>query len=118
MDVLDAASARYLLDRLVAEGVRYGRSFAVVRLQLPAEDLAGALPRLASALREADVLARMDADELIALLPETDGDGALRAAERLRDTVRDIPVLAGAAHWVGDTPRDLLGRAAWARARH
>jgi hypothetical protein len=117
MDVLDAASAHYLLDRLVAEGVRYGRSFAVVRLQLPPEDVEGALPRLAAGLREADVLARMDRDELIALLPETDAAGAVRAAERLRDVVRDVPVLAGAAHWVGDTPRDLLGRARWARAR-
>ena len=109
--------APYPLHPAVPGGLRLGRSFALVRLQMPVEDMADALPRICAVMREADVLARIGDDELLALLPETDGAGALRTAERLRDAVRDVPVLAGAAHWIGDTPQDLLGRAGWARGR-
>src|SRR3954467_3938102 len=101
---------RLLLDRLVAEGVRYGRDFALVRIIVPlgaAEELA---PRLAGALRDADVVVRWEADELLALLPATDRAGAERAAARLRAAV-DLEVGVGAAHWVGDTAHDLLIRA-------
>ena len=102
---------RLLLDRLVAEGVRYGRDFALVRVAVPlgrAEELA---PRLAAVLRDADVLVRWEADELLALLPATDRAGAERAAERLEAALEGTPIAVGAAHWVGDTAFDLLSRA-------
>jgi hypothetical protein len=101
---------RLLLDRLVAEGVRYGRDFALVRIAVPlgtADDLA---PILANCLRDADVIVRWEADELLALLPATDRAGADRAAQRLYQAV-DTPIAVGAAHWVGDTAYDLLSRA-------
>jgi Diguanylate cyclase, GGDEF domain len=102
---------RLLLDRLVAEGVRYGRDFAVVRVLAPLGTLDELAPQLAGVLRDADVLVRWEADELLALLPATDRAGAERAAERLRAAADPLPVRVGAAHWVGDTARDLLARA-------
>ena len=102
---------RLLLDRLVAEGVRYGRDFALVRIAVPlgaAEELA---PTFGRVLRDADVLVRWEADELLALLPATDRPGAERAAERLKEAADGTPVQLGAAHWVGDTAFDLLARA-------
>jgi GTP cyclohydrolase III len=102
---------RLLLDRLVAEGVRYGRDFAVVRIVAPLGTVEELAPVLARALRDADVLVRWEADELLALLPATDRKGADRAAERLREAAVDVPVRVGAAHWVGDTAHDLIARA-------
>jgi len=99
-----------LLDRLVAEGVRYGRDFALVRIVVPlgtAEEIA---PLLSAVLRDADVLVRWEADELLAVLPATDRAGAERTAQRFQ-AASDIPVFVGAAHWVGDTASDLLSRA-------
>jgi hypothetical protein len=101
---------RLLLDRLVAEGVRYGRDFALVRIVAPLAEIEAIAPVLADCLRDADVLVRWEADELLALLPATDRRGAERAAERLVDCV-DVPIAVGAAHWVGDTAHDLLSRA-------
>ncbi len=101
---------RLLLDQLVAEGVRYGRDFAVVRIRVPLGTLEGLAPTLATCLRDADVIVRWEADELLALLPATDRPGSERAAERLRDAV-EAPLAVGAAHWVGDTAYDLLARA-------
>jgi hypothetical protein len=117
MELPERETARYILERLVAERRRYGRPFAIVRLQLPEPLLAAALPRLRSALREADVLARWADEELIALLPETDADGADAAAARLRAAVRDIPMLAGPAEWTGGSVEGLISRAGWAAAR-
>jgi hypothetical protein len=117
MDLPQRQTARYLLERLIAEWRRYGRPFAIVRLELPAEELAAALPRLRGALRAADVLAEWGAGELVVLLPETDAAGADAAAERLRASVREIPVLAGAAQWTGGSAEGLVSRARWAAAR-
>ena len=75
---------RLLLDRLVAEGVRYGRDFALVRIVVPLGTADEIAPLLAAILRDADVLVRWEADELLALLPATDRAGADRAAQRLR----------------------------------
>jgi hypothetical protein len=117
MELLPRDSARYLLERLVAEWRRYGRRFAIVRLQLPEDQLAAAVPRLRTALREADVLARWDAGELLVLLPETDGVGAETAADRLRAAVRELPMLAGPAEWAGGSIEGMISRAGWAAAR-
>jgi hypothetical protein len=101
---------RLLLDRLVAEGVRYGRDFALVRIVVPLGTADGIAPLLDAILRDADVLVRWEADELLALLPATDRAGADRAAQRLYEA-SDMPIAVGAAHWVGDTAYDLLARA-------
>ena len=101
---------RLLLDRLVAEGVRYGRDFALVRIVVPLGTADGVAPMLADCLRDADVLVRWEAHELLALLPANDRPGAERAAQRLLEAV-DLPIAVGAAHWVGDTAFDLLSRA-------
>jgi hypothetical protein len=101
---------RLLLARLVAEGVRYGRDFALVRIGVPLGTADSLAPLLAGGLRDADVLVRWEADELLALLPATDRAGADRAAQRLLAAV-ELPVVVGAAHWVGDTAYDLLSRA-------
>ena len=70
-----------------------------------------------AALREPDVLAVWGEEELLVLLPETDQLGADSAAERLRDAVREIPVLAGAVQWTGGSVEGLLSRARWVAAR-
>ena len=101
---------RLILDRLVAEGVRYGRDFALVRISVPLGSAEAVAPMLSGALRDADVIVRWEADELLALLPATDRAGAERAAKRLRAAV-DLDLGVGAAHWVGDTAYDLLARA-------
>jgi hypothetical protein len=101
---------RLILDRLVAEGVRYGRDFALVRISVPLGSADDVAPLFFSALRDADVIVRWEADELLVLLPATDRAGADRAAQRLRAAV-DFGVGVGAAHWVGDTAHDLLARA-------
>lgn len=101
---------RLMLDRLIAEGVRYGRDFALVRISVPMGTADAVAPLLSACLRDADVIVRWEADELLALLPATGRAGAERAAQRLRDTV-EIDMALGAAHWVGDTAYDLLARA-------
>jgi hypothetical protein len=101
---------RLLLDRLIAEGVRYGRDFAMVRISVPMGAIDELAPLFSGRLRDADVLVRWEADQLLALLPATDRPGAERAAERLRAEI-DLDIAVGAAHWVGDTAYDLLARA-------
>jgi hypothetical protein len=101
---------RLLLDRLIAEGVRYGRDFALVRISVPMGAADAVAPLLSACLRDADVIVRWEADELLALLPATGRAGAERAAQRLLGSV-DLDMAVGAAHWVGDTAYDLLARA-------
>ena len=117
MDLPGRESALYMLERLIAEWRRYGRPFAIVRLELPASQVAEALPRLREALRDADSLAGWGEGDLIVLLPETGAEGAETAAARLREAVREIPMLAGAAEWAGGSAEGLLSRARWAAAR-
>ena len=117
MDLPDRETASYILERLIGEWRRYGRLFSIVRLELPADQLPAALPRLQATLREADVLARWDDEELVVLMPETDQAGAERAAERLRAAVREVPMLAGAVQWTGGSVEGLLSRARWVAAR-
>jgi two-component system cell cycle response regulator len=124
------------LEREVALCVRHGRLLALVRVDVDhfkaindthgheAGDqvLAEVARRLAGAVRGGDELARWGGDEFVAILPDTDKAGALRAAERLRSAVAAAPLQAagielavtvsvGWAHWAGDTPDDLLARA-------
>jgi hypothetical protein len=105
---LPAPLGRWMLRRMVAAGVRYGHEFAVLRVH-------GAEPgALAAVLRGADVFSRWDDGDLLALLPDTDRDGAVIAADRIRAATG---ARVGAAHWGGDTAEDLLERAARALAQ-
>jgi hypothetical protein len=117
MNLPGRESALYMLERLIGEWRRYGRPFAIVRCELPPDQLEPAVARLREALRDADSLAQWGEGELIVLLPETGEVGAEAAAERLRASVREIPMLAGAAQWTGGSPEGLLSRARWAAAR-
>ncbi len=124
------------LEREIALCVRHGRILALVRVdvdhfkaindthghQAGDQVLAAVASRLGEAVRGGDELARWGGDEFVAILPDTDKAGALRAAERLRAAVAAAPVEAagaslpvtisvGWAHWAGDTPDDLLARA-------
>jgi hypothetical protein len=105
---LPAPLGRWMLRRMVAAGVRYGHEFAVLRVH-------GAEPgALAAVLRGADVFSRWDDGDLLALLPDTDHDGAVIAADRIRAATG---ARVGAAHWGGDTAEDLLERVARALAQ-
>ena len=92
---LPAPLGRWMLRRLVAAGVRYGREFAVLLV------------------RGADIFASWDDGALLALLPDTDRAGAQRVADRVRE---ETGARVGAAHWGGDLAEDLLERAARALA--
>jgi diguanylate cyclase (GGDEF)-like protein len=138
-DLTNMANRRHgahQLAREIALCVRHGRLLALVRVDVDHfkaindthghragdEVLTEVARRLALAVRGGDELARWGGDEFVAILPDTDKPGALRAAERLRAAVADGPVEAagiafpvtvsvGWAHWSGDTPDDLLARA-------
>jgi two-component system, cell cycle response regulator len=124
------------LERAVALAVRHGHRLALARIdvdrfkaindthghQAGDEVLAEVARRLAGSVRGGDELARWGGDEFVAILPATDRAGALRAAERMRAAVAAEPIdvrgaqvpvtiSVGWAHWVGDTPDDLLARA-------
>jgi diguanylate cyclase (GGDEF)-like protein len=124
------------LEREIALCVRHGRLLALLRVDVdhfkPINDSYGheagdavlveVARRLEAAVRGGDELARWGGDEFVAILPDTDKAGALRAAERLRAFVSEGPIAAaghqlpvtisvGWAHWAGDTPDDLLARA-------
>ncbi len=49
----------------------------------------------AHALREDDVFARYGGEEFVALLPETDGQGAMAAAQRLREAAAQVELPGG-----------------------
>jgi len=99
---LPAPLGRWLLRRMVASGVRYGHEFAVLLVR-------GADPAvLGEVLRGADIFADTDDGDLMALLPDTDRDGAARVAARVREATG---AHVGAAHWGGDLAEDLLERA-------
>lgn len=52
--------------------------------------------RFGQAIRDVDIAARLGGEEFVVLLPETDLDGALKMAERLRQSIEARPVTAGA----------------------
>ena len=69
-------------------------------------------------LRQEDQLGRLGGEEFLVLLPDTDADAAMHAAERMRDEVAHAPapvevtVSIGTATWeVGETPEAFLQRA-------
>jgi hypothetical protein len=99
---------RWLLDRLVATGVRYGHPFAIVLARTPVPE--ATTDRFGAVLRGADVIVRWSSHELLLLLPDTDEPGVARALSRLADAAPEAE-LTGVA-WHGDLASDLLDRAA------
>jgi hypothetical protein len=99
---------RWLLDRLVATAVRYGHPFVIVLVRTP--DVPATADRLARVLRGADVVVEWEPGELLLLLPDTDAQGAARAAGRFRTAAPEAQLAAVA--WNGDLAQDLIERAA------
>ncbi len=75
--------------------------------------------RVRNRLRGRDLLGRLGGDELLAVLPETDLEGALAVAEAMRDTIRMRPFVIeqlrlectlslGVASWRDDEPVEAL----------
>ncbi|CAA7611878.1 diguanylate cyclase [Magnetospirillum sp. UT-4] len=86
------------------------------------EVLRAVVRAVAGGLREIDLIGRLGGEEFAVLLPETELDGAMAVAERLRRAVAetDVPVPGGAyrvtvslgvADWSGGGLDALLGRA-------
>jgi two-component system cell cycle response regulator len=124
------------LEALVSGARRHGRSMAVAMVDLDhfksVNDnyghaigdrvLVAAGEALQRSLRAEDVLGRLGGEEFLALLPDTDEEAAVRAAERLRVAVADAggPVYVTASvGWAvlrgGEAPDDLVRRADNAR---
>ena len=59
-------------------------------------------------LRGADIFSSWDNGDMLALLPDTDRQGAAVVADRVREATG---ALVGGAHWGGDLAEDLLDRA-------
>jgi diguanylate cyclase (GGDEF)-like protein len=94
---------------------RHGHSVGDATLRLLAD-------RLREVLRQADLIARIGGEEFVALMPETDLDAAMQAAERLREMCDGlapetsaeaaISVSVGVAQWrSGESLDHLLERA-------
>ena len=94
---------------------RHGHSFGDATLRLLAD-------RLREVLRQADLIARIGGEEFVALMPETELDAAMLAAERLREMCDGlapdasaqaaISVSVGVAQWrAGESLDHLLERA-------
>ena len=99
---LPAPLGRWMLRRMVASGIRYGHSFAVLLVRGADPDV------LAGVLRGADIFSNWDEGDLLALLPDTDRVGAARVAARVREATGGH---VGFAHWGGDLAEDVLERA-------
>ncbi len=99
-------SVRATLKRMVAQANRSGLPLAALLLDLDHfkqindtyghgrgdEVLAAASEAMRSAVRESDFVGRYGGEEFLLLLPDTDGDGALRSAEAVRAAVGAVSV--------------------------
>jgi diguanylate cyclase (GGDEF)-like protein len=112
-DALTGALNRRALSSVLAESVsasaRKGRPLAVLMLDIDHfkrvnddrghavgdEVLKALVLRTAVRLREHDQLARYGGEEFVVLLPDTGTDGALKLAERLRESIAATPIIAG-----------------------
>lgn len=93
------------VEKEVERAARFGRPLAVLMLDLDHfkavndshghqrgdEVLAELATRVRSQVRDVDTLARYGGEEFIAVLPETDGQGASLVAERIREAVAAQP---------------------------
>ncbi len=113
-DLFNRAYFFSALEREIRRGERFGRGFCLLMMDLDALKtindryghfqgdviLRGVARLIRSGLRGIDVAARYGGDEFVALLPETDPSGAFVVAEKIRQTVSELPVEAD-----GDTIR-------------
>ncbi|WP_157746912.1 GGDEF domain-containing protein [Marinobacter sp. LV10R510-11A] len=76
------------LDKFKHVNDRYGHNIGDIVLQETAR-------RLGSHMRAQDALCRWGGEEILMMLPETDLDGALHVAEKIRLSFADEPMLAG-----------------------
>jgi two-component system cell cycle response regulator len=100
---------RYLkvsLHREIERANRFGRNLAVLALDLDrfkdvndnyghaAGDavLVAFANRILHEIREVDLAFRQGGEEFVVLLPETDGPGGLKVAQRLCETIRRMPI--------------------------
>jgi diguanylate cyclase (GGDEF)-like protein len=105
------------LDRFSAVNNEYGHAVGDAVLRRIAR-------AIKSAVRESDIVVRYGGEEFVVITPDTDGDGAVEAAERIRDAVaasgselvdgRHVPltISAGVASLVDETDGRGLFRAA------
>jgi len=139
-DLTGLLARRFLeshLRGLVASAERHGRPLSVVMLDLdnfkeindthghPVGDyvLRAVVQRMSSRVRKEDLLGRWGGDELILVLPDVDLEGAIAAADSLREGIEDtaisvdgehtsVTVSAGAAAWrAGEDALELVRRA-------
>ncbi len=123
------------LEKEVQRGLRHGNGFCLMMLDLDHfkrvndrhghvvgdEVLVAVARSLRSVVREVDFVARMGGEEFAVLMPETELEGAIALAERLRVRVGTLPhigdngesfhvtVSVGVAAWaVGRDPNQLL----------
>jgi diguanylate cyclase (GGDEF)-like protein len=94
------------MHREVERSIRFDRPLSVLAIDLdhfkdvndnhghPAGDavLSEVAHRLQNEVREVDLVFRQGGEEFVVLLPETDLEGAERAAERICRALRDTPV--------------------------
>ena len=97
------------VDHEIQRGKRYKRGFCLLMMDLDGLKsindryghyegdvvLRGVAQLIRAGLRGIDIAARYGGDEFVALLPETDQDGAYVVAEKIRQTVADLVVDAG-----------------------
>ena len=97
------------VDHEIQRGKRYRRGFCLLMMDLDGlksiNDRYGhyegdvvlreVAQRIRTGLRGIDIPARYGGDEFVALLPETDQDGAYVVAEKIRQTTADMVVEAG-----------------------
>lgn len=138
-DLTGLLARRFLeahLRGLVAAAARHGRPLSVVMLDVDnfkdINDTHGhsvgdfvlrtVVSRMQSRLREEDLLGRWGGDELILVLPDVELEGALTAADGLREAIAEtevkidgdrisVTISAGAAAWDHETGLELVGRA-------
>jgi diguanylate cyclase (GGDEF)-like protein len=89
---------------------RFGRKYSVIMLDSDSlkqindahgheagdELLKTTVQKIQDELRQSDVVSRYGGDEFVVLLPDTDGEGALLTAERIRQRIASIPLIVGA----------------------
>jgi diguanylate cyclase (GGDEF)-like protein len=115
VDAMTGAHSRaFFLERAESEGarsLRYSRPLCVLAFDIDhfksvndtwghaAGDaaLCAVVNAAKQTLRTPDVLGRMGGEEFSALLPETDADGSLRIAERLRIAIEELDLSHGEA---------------------
>jgi diguanylate cyclase (GGDEF)-like protein len=114
-------------EQAVALAARHGRPFACLLLDIDhfkqVNDVYGhaagdavlreAARRICDASRVSDIIGRYGGEEFVVLLPETDGEGAVAAADKLRAQLASAAVVTGEA---SITVRASVGAAVWGDA--